>query len=238
MKNDEKMLQILEYLREKGLKKTTCLSLALIILMTSSFAMESGKTRSNTKETYSGQEFVKIQNIKEEKLAIEIPKEVSNEEKINVILNREGITREQFDEIVATVVGEAAPGSYEDAYAVINTFYNRTISKTWINEMIRATGEDKGRNLYEQITLINQSEVYTSGRYKEFLGTNDGPVYQAVIDFLYTLDRKHDYLCFFASYGDIPDSVQFVSGGNWYYSLMPSEDKVQELTLVREKDWS
>lgn len=177
------MLQILEYLREKGLKKTTCLSLALIILMTSSFAMESGKTRSNTKETYSGQEFVKIQNTKEEKLAIEIPKEVSNEEKINVILNREGITREQFDEIVATVVGEAAPGSYEDAYAVINTFYNRTISKTWINEMIRATGEDKGRNLYEQITLINQSEVYTSGRYKEFLGTNDGPVYQAVIDF-------------------------------------------------------
>lgn len=43
---------------------------------------------------------------------------------------------------------------------------------------------------------------------------------------------------FFASYGEIPDSVQFVPGGNWYYSLMPSEDKVQELTLVREKDWS
>lgn len=229
------MLQILEYLREKGLKKTTCLSLALIILMTSSFAMESGKTRSNTKETYSGQEFVKIQNTKEEKLAIEIPKEVSNEEKINVILNREGITREQFDEIVATVVGEAAPGSYEDAYAVINTFYNRTISKTWINEMIRATGEDKGRNLYEQITLINQSEVYTSGRYKEFLETNDGPVYQAVIDFLYTLDRKHDYLCFFASYGDIPDSVQFVPGGNWYYSLMLSEDMVNyDTRLIRK----
>ncbi len=235
MKNDEKMLQILEKLREKGLKKTTCLSLALIILMTSSFAMESSKTRSNTKETYSGQEFVKIQNIKEEKLAIEIPKEVSNEEKINVILNREGITREQFDEIVATAVGEAAPGSYEDAYAVINTFYNRTISKTWINEMIRATGEDKGRNLYEQITLINQSEVYTSGRYKEFLGTNDGPVYQAVIDFLYTLDRKHDYLCFFASYGDIPDSVQFVPGGNWYYSLMLSEDMVNyDTRLIRK----
>ena len=235
MKNDEKMLQILEYLREKGLKKTTCLSLALIILMTSSFAMESSKTRSNTKETYSGQEFVKIQNTKEEKLAIEIPKEVSNEEKINVILNREGITREQFDEIVATVVGEAAPGSYEDAYAVINTFYNRTISKTWINEMIRATGEDKGRNLYEQITLINQSEVYTSGRYKEFLETNDGPVYQAVIDFLYTLDRKHDYLCFFASYGDIPDSVQFVPGGNWYYSLMLSEDMVNyDTRLIRK----
>lgn len=229
------MLQILEKLREKGLKKTTCLSLALIILMTSSFAMESSKTRSNTKETYSGQEFVKIQNIKEEKLAIEIPKEVSNEEKINVILNREGITREQFDEIVATAVGEAAPGSYEDAYAVINTFYNRTISKTWINEMIRATGEDKGRNLYEQITLINQSEVYTSGRYKEFLGTNDGPVYQAVIDFLYTLDRKHDYLCFFASYGDIPDSVQFVPGGNWYYSLMLSEDMVNyDTRLIRK----
>ena len=153
-------------------------------------------------------------------------------------LERENITREQLDVIIATVKGEAAADSYEDAYAVINTFYNRTISKTWINEMIRATGEDKGRNLYEQITLINQSEVYTSGRYKEFLGTNDGPVYQAVIDFLYTLDRKHDYLCFFASYGDIPDSVQFVPGGNWYYSLMPSEDKVQELTLVREKDWS
>ena len=72
-------------------------------------------------------------------------------------------------------------------------------------------------------------------RYKEFLGTNDGPVYQAVIDFLYTLDRKHDYLCFFASYGDIPDSVQFVPGGNWYYSLMLSEDMVNyDTRLIRK----
>lgn len=242
MKKDEKVIQMLKYLKNKGLKKTTCFALAIIMLTTNWAAYKDDKIKkvdisTKTLEYTNSRTLTVTESLNEVSVNLDNLKEPSNEEKIDTILKRENITREEFDVIAATVMGEAAPESYEDAYAVINTFYNRTISKTWINEMIRATGIDNGNNLYAQITLVNQSEVYTTGRYKEFLGIEEGPVYQAVIDFLYTLERKHDYLCFFASYGEIPDSVQFVDGGNWYYSVMPEEDMVLEnpSVLARRK---
>lgn len=161
--------------------------------------------------------------------------ELTNEEKLAIILERENLTSSQFAEILATVIGEAEANSYDDAYAVINTFYNRKISKTWIEEVLRVTGVDNGDNLYAQITLENQSSVYTSGSYKLYLGITDVPAYQAVIDFLYTLESKHNYLNFYASYGTINNSVQFSENGNWYYNAMPEEDRVEEdvVTLVR-----
>lgn len=181
----------------------------------------------NDKPRIESREVVRKANI-----AIEVPKVPTEEEKIATILERENITREQLDVIIATVMGEAAPGSYLDAYAVINTFYNRKLSNKWINEVYRVTEEDVGNNIYEQITLINQSEVYTSGRYKEFLGLSEGYAYEATIDFLYTLDSMHDYLCFFASYGDKEGREQFVEGGNLYYSLLEEEDRVESVTRL------
>lgn len=242
MTKEEKIMEILKKLKKYGLKKTSILGLALLIMINSTSATELNNkvTEKETKtisfENPNNFEFYNVlKGIDLESIKNSVTKEPTNEEKIAVILERENLSKEQFDEIVATVNGEAAPGSYDDAYAVINTFYNRKTSKTWIAEMIRATGVDNGDNLYAQITLINQSEVYTNGSYKQYLGITDIPAYQAVIDFLYTLEPMHDYLCFYASYGDIPNSVQFVENGNWYYSLMPAEDKVIETKLVREK---
>lgn len=251
MKKDEKILNTMKKLRKLGLGRTTILSLTVLVMLSNVSAMEQNndsKKEAITKEektnTYSyfaspSPNTSSIESIlsfdPEETLKPVETKEPTTEEKIAVILERENMTREQLDVIIATVKGEAAADSYDDAYAVINTFYNRTISKTWINEMIRATGNDVGDNLYAQITLDNQSEVYTEGTYQLYLGTTEGPIYDAVIDFLYTLDRKHDYLCFYASYGNIPDSVQFAENGNWYYSLMPEDDIVVEDDLVLKR---
>lgn len=237
VKYDEKAINLLKYFREKGLKKTTCVSLALVIMMSNGYAYYKGNSGANiSKETgYNIERVSKIERTPTEKAGVVLAKTPTNEEKIKEILARENLTQEQFDVIVATVIGEAAPGSYEDAYAVINTFYNRKISKTWINEVLRVTGVDNGDNLYAQITLINQSEVYTGGRYKEFLGVTDVPAYQAVIDFLYTLESMHDYLCFFASYGDKEGREQFVDGGNLYYSVLTLGDRVdRDPALVRK----
>ena len=235
-------------LRKLGLSKTTILSLSVLIMLSNVSALE-GKTNYSEQDKKQNTDIYSIEtsfqdsdtkNNKGIEKNILTPQnysenEPTTEEKIAVILERENITKEQLDIIIATVKGEAAPESYDDAYAVINTFYNRTISKTWINEMIRATGNDTGDNLYAQITLDNQSQVYTEGTYKQYLGTTEGPIYDAVIDFLYTLDRKHDYLCFYASYGNIPESVQFVENGNWYYSLMPREDMVLDTKFTLKR---
>ena len=161
--------------------------------------------------------------------------ELTNREKVSKILTMYNLTQEQFDVIVAVIIGEAAANSYEDAYAVINTFYNRTISKTWVNEVNKVTGEDNGNNIYAQITLANQSAVYTSGLYENYLGITDVPAYQAVIDFLYEQKIMHDYLSFHANVGEIEGSEQFVSDGNLYYSKLMADDRVDDtLTLVRK----
>ena len=257
MRKDDKTIKLMKKLRRLGLQKKTILGLTMLIIASNISAMELKKeSQSNeTKETkidaYSYfampntiDTYLDRMTYYDQELSF-LPIETSGpnafpttEEKINVILERENITREQLDVIIATVKGEAAADSYEDAYAVINTFYNRTISKTWINEMIRAIGEDIRDNIYAQLTLDNQSEVYTNGTYQKYLGTTEGPIFDAVIDFLYTLERKHDYLCFYASFGNISDSVQFVENGNWYYSKMLEDDIVLEddLTLKRTND--
>lgn len=238
MNKDKKIIELLKFFKEKGLKKTACIGLALFILLNTSCLSTSDKKSNNigkeTKKIFSSKVMPLSYAYEDYEEKVSSPS-ITNEEKIAEICQKENITQEQFAEIVATVIGEAAANSYDDAYAVINTFYNRKISKRWINEVLRVTGIDNGDNLYAQITLINQSSVYTSGAYKLYLGITDVPAYQAVIDFLYTLEPMHDYLCFYASFGNIPDSEQFAENGNWYYSLMPSEDRVEELALVREK---
>lgn len=229
-------MKILKFLKDKGFNRTTCVAMALVILMTSGSYRKSIEVKEDRTNRYNLEEISKVAMKTSESvsaiasnLAI---KEPTNEEKIAVILERENITREQLDIIIATVMGEAAPGSYEDAYAVINAFYNRKTSKRWINEVLRVTGEDHGDNIYEQITLINQSEVYTSGSYKKYLGLTEGYAYQATIDFLYSLEPMHDYLCFFASYGDKEGRVQFVPGGNLYYSQLQADDRVETVQVL------
>lgn len=117
------------------------------------------------------------------------PENKNNEEKIKWILKQYDLTEEEFKVVVAVTIAEAKGLSYEDAYAVINVIYNRTICSRWINEIKRQTGKDIGTSLYEQVIAKGQFTVYFYGEktYRNFLDINieEYPGYQAVIDFLY-----------------------------------------------------
>ncbi len=245
--NSEIFKKICERLNKLGVKKTSIIGLALIIMLTNC-----GSVKKQIKSVSSENKKYSLEQMQERILRLATSysfleeamkeaeekesKELTNDDKIAIILEQDGLTLEQFDEIVATVYGEAAANSYEDAYAVINTFYNRTLSKKWVYEVLKVTGEDNGNNIYQQITLVNQSSVYTSGLYKKYLGIKEGPIYQAVIDFLYSLESMHDYLSFYASFGDISNSEQFVEKGNLYYSELEESDRIEkQMTLTREK---
>lgn len=152
--------------------------------------------------------------------------ELTNEEKLAIILEMYNITEEQFNEIVATVIGEAAPDSYEDAYAVINVLYNRLRSYKWHNSVDNLRGPDGGYNIYYQLIQTGQFEIYYNGAYKLYLNEDMyyTPGYQAVIDMLYSQVVMHNYLNFTSKNGKREGKVQFVDGGNLYYSSLKEED--------------
>ena len=54
---------------------------------------------------------------------------ITKEDKIKYILEKYNLTNEQFKILSAIVLSEAQANSYDDAYAVINTIYNRIHSK-------------------------------------------------------------------------------------------------------------
>ena len=246
--NTEKFKKICEKLNKMGIKKTSIIGLALIIMLTNcSSVKKQTKSETSDNKRYSLEQMQERitrlatkysfleEAIKEAEAAAK-KKEPTTEEKIATILERENITEEQLDEIIATVYGEAAANSYDDAYAVINTFYNRTLSKKWVSYVSSLTNSGSGNSIYAQITLKNQSSVYTSGAYKKYLGLTEGPIYDAVIDFLYSLESMHDYLSFYASFGEIDNSEQFVENGNLYYSELEESDRIEkQMTLTREK---
>lgn len=152
--------------------------------------------------------------------------ELTNEEKLEIILEMYGITEKQFNEIVATVIGEAAPDSYEDAYAVINVLYNRLRSYKWHNSVDNLRGPDGGYNIYYQLIQTGQFEIYYNGAYKLYLNEDMyyTPGYQAVIDMLYSQVVMHNYLNFTSKNGKREGKEQFVDGGNLYYSSLKEED--------------
>ena len=57
---------------------------------------------------------------------------ITKEDKIDYILNKYNLTKNEFNTLTAIVLSEAQSNSYEDAYAVINTIYNRTHAKNWV----------------------------------------------------------------------------------------------------------
>ena len=152
--------------------------------------------------------------------------ERTNEEKVSDILVKYNLTMDQFNVIVAVVMAEAGPECYDDAYAVINTIYNRTISKNW------AYSIKNGNNLYKQVIRTGQFSVYGSGIYKKYLNNTTFPAYQAVIDFLDSEIRIHDYLSFKANFVKIVGE-QLYENGNIYHNLMQEEDLISdEYSLV------
>ena len=163
-------------------------------------------------------------------------KEISNTDKITEILQNYNLTKEQFDVIVAVVLGEAAANSYDDAYAVINTIYNRTQSQTWINYVNQVMNCENGNNLYYQVICPSQFSVYIDNLYLDYMNKTDLPGYQAVIDFLYNKEIKHNYLSFVSCNDSMKDKVQFVENGNLYYNELIDEDRLSNsISLQRTK---
>ncbi len=178
----------------------------------------------------------------------------TNEEKIETICERYQLTREEFTTIVAVVIAESQGNSYEDAYAVINTIFNRSISAPWIYDVERLQGEGTGTSMYHQVTQYHQFDVYwLTGSYTEYLGATpeEYPGMQAVIDFLYGVpvtsengetkllpQRLHDCVNF-VGYGihHRYEAHSYTSRGNNYGVHMQPEDYISyDFTEISEEE--
>ncbi len=155
-------------------------------------------------------------------------KEISNDEKLNIILEKYGLTYEQFEVVTACTIAEAkGEGTcYIDAYAVINTIYNRCLSEKWINEVDNYMGEGTGMNLYYQVVMPGQFSPIASEKYINYLGINEGEGYQAIIDFLYSEEPLHTQLSFNCYGQEEEGKIQYVDGGNWYYNELEEDEKL------------
>lgn len=150
----------------------------------------------------------------------------SKEEKRVAILEKYGLSEQEFKVLCAIVLSEAESNSYEDAYAVINTIYNRTHSKNWVRSMNNRYGKDKGLSLYYQAIAPNQFVVYEHGTYKKHLNNTSSVGYEAIIDFLYTENVIHDYLSFRAHNIKVKNSVAFSEKGNNYFNKILDENRI------------
>lgn len=151
---------------------------------------------------------------------------LTKEEKKNYILEKYDLTDKEFKVIVGIVLSEAETNSYEDAYAVINTIYNRTQSKKWIKYINSIYGDNKGLSLYYQAIAPNQFTVYKSGKYKNNINNTKNKGYDAIIDFLYTENILHNYLSFRSNYIKIDGSATFSSNGNNYFNELKEENRI------------
>lgn len=137
---------------------------------------------------------------------------ISKEEKVCYILEHYDLTPEEFQVLSACVLAEAKGDAtcYIDAYAVVNTIYNRVISNSWSNAF--------SDSLYQQVMGKGQFQVIDDQRYLEYMNTTDGLGYDAVLDLLYSEVPMHNYLKFVANEREADGKVQFVPSGNRYHS--------------------
>lgn len=142
---------------------------------------------------------------------------LSEKELIDSILVTYQLTMKQFDICAAIAMAEASGGgyNYEEAFNVINTAYNRTLSEAFVQEF--------GYTLYDQMTAPNQFVVYQNGSYLNYLGRTDLPGYQAVIDFLVNPEFRHHYLSFRSNESGIAGE-ELVEGGNLYFNVFQDDD--------------
>lgn len=151
---------------------------------------------------------------------------VTKEEKLQYILDKYNLSKSEFNVLNAIVLSEAASNSYDDAYAVINTIYNRTHSKNWVASANKTYGANKGTNLYYQAIMPNQFVVYENGSYKRYLNSYDNVGTDAIIDFLYTENIMHNYLSFRSSNIKVSGSVAFSENGNNYFNEIKEENRI------------
>lgn len=140
------------------------------------------------------------------------------EEKMLIIMLREGLTYEELDTLCACVVTECGNNDYDEAYRVASVINNRINS----NKFVSAYGE----SLYDQLTAPGQFQVYRSGAYQRYLGCTYMERYRAAIDAFYTGVSSIEYLSFRSSDYQSSEAVQYVSGGNNYFTPLTEDDRV------------
>lgn len=151
---------------------------------------------------------------------------ITKEDKIDTILEKYNLSKEEFRVLSAIVLSEAEGNSYDDAYAVINTIYNRTHAKNWVRSVNGHFGKGKGNNLYYQAISPGQFTVYKSGSYKRHLNDTKSVGYDAIIDFLYSEDIMHNYLSFRSHSIKIKGSESYSKHGNNYFSVLNEKNRI------------
>ncbi len=198
---------------------------------TSKVTNQSLKKENLIKEIPDTRNIIDFTTLQETCLAIAL-QEVSSEEKLEYILERYHLTEKMFNILVSIILTECKSydinstdekeylDCYTDAYATINTIYNRTTSNTWSCYIDQIMGEGLGTNLYYQSICPGQFNVYENGDYLKYIDIDktELPGYIGIIDFLYSEDKMHNYLSFVSSSCVEESKIQFVPGGNCYYN--------------------
>ena len=151
---------------------------------------------------------------------------LTNDIKLNYILDKYNLTLNEFKILAAITLSESGSSSYYDAYAVINTIYNRTHSKNWVSTVNKHFGKDKGYSLYYQAISPGQFTVYKSGSYKRHLGETNSKGYQAILDFLYSEEKLHEYLSFRANFVNVKTYETFAKNGNKYFNKITEKNRI------------
>ena len=88
-------------------------------------------------------------------------KELTYEEKMQAIMEREGYTYEELDAVCAGCVSESCgdPNCYDEAYRVASTIDNRTHSEPYVRDVSNAFGENAGYSIYYQFIAPYQFSV-------------------------------------------------------------------------------
>ena len=159
-------------------------------------------------------------------------KELTYKEKKNIILKKYNLSENMYQVLASIVASESKANSYNDAYAVINTIYNRTMSKRWVNHINNTYGSGKGENLYYQAIAPNQFTVYSSGSYKKYMYNIPKTVEEAIIDLLYTGESLHNYLSFRSNSYKGANTVQYDKGGNKYFNEIAVNDLIQKNNVI------
>ena len=147
------------------------------------------------------------------------------------------ISEEEFDVIQAVVYKEAKAEAnigednrYEDAFAVINSIYNRSISYTKCGYVKKWLKKDDYVTMYDHVIAPNQYVPYNNGSYKEALGVTSGEAYQAVLDFLFIADRSpecmHKFMDFLGNGYESDYRVKFVPRGNNFSYYLEDVDTI------------
>lgn len=167
-----------------------------------------------------------VNNITYKEMSSYTVAQLTTERKREIILSKYNLSDYEFKVLTGIVLSEAESNSYEDAYAVINTIYNRTHSKNWVKSIDNKFGKGKGMNLYYQAISPNQFTVYRSGSYKKHMNDTTSVGYNAIIDFLYTEEVMHNYLSFRSHSIKVSGSESYSANGNNYFGILVEGNRI------------